>query len=69
MKVTISELCDKLQFLAHEGYAMHGIEVHTCCDGCESDIIIKDPDFEIEILPDKTARLKISNVNNTKGTV
>ena len=60
-KITISELCSKLQSLAHEGYAMHEIEVHTCCDGCESDVVIKDPVFDIKILTDKTARLMISN--------
>lgn len=62
-RITISELCSKLQSLAHEGYAMHEIEVHTCCGGCESDVVIKDPLFDIEILTDKTARLMISNVN------
>lgn len=62
-RITISELCSKLQSLAHEGYAMHEIEVHTCCDGCESDVVMKDPLFDIEILTDKTARLMISNVN------
>ena len=62
-KITISELCSKLQSLAHEGYAMHEIEVHTCCDGCESDVVIKDPVFDIKILTDKTARLMISNEN------
>lgn len=60
-KITISELCSKLQSLAHEGYAMHEIEVHTCCGGCESDVVIKDPVFDIKILTDKTARLMISN--------
>jgi hypothetical protein len=40
---------------------MHEIEVHTCCDGCESDVVMKDPLFDIEILTDKTARLMISN--------
>ena len=62
-KITISELCSKLQSLAHEGYAMHEIEVHTCCDGCESDVVIKDPVFDLKILTDKTARLMISNVS------
>ena len=62
-RITISELCSKLQSLAHEGYAMHEIEVHTCCDGCESDVVMKDPLFDIKILTDKTARLMISNVN------
>ena len=62
-RITISELCSKLQSLAHDGYAMHEIEVHTCCDGCESDVVMKDPLFEIKILTDKTARLMISNVN------
>lgn len=63
-RITISELCSKLQSLAHEGYAMHEIEVHTCCDGCESDVVMKDPLFDIEILTDKTARLMISNVSS-----
>lgn len=61
MKLTVSELCSRLQYLAHEGYAMHEIEVHTCCDGCESDVVIKEPVFDIKILTDKTARLMISN--------
>ena len=63
MKLTVSELCSKLQYLAHEGYAMHEIEVHTCCDGCESDIIINEPVFDIKVLSDNTARLMISNVS------
>lgn len=63
MKLTVSELCSKLQYLAHEGYAMHEIEVHTCCDGCESDIFIKNPSFDIRVLKDNTARLIISNEN------
>ena len=62
-RITISDLCSKLQSLAHEGYAMHEIEVHTCCDGCESDVVMKDPVFDIKILTDKTARLMISNEN------
>ena len=62
-RITISDLCSKLQSLAHDGYAMHEIEVHTCCDGCESDVVMKDPLFDIKILTDKTARLMISNVN------
>ncbi len=62
-KITISELCNKLQSLAHEGYAMHEIEVHTSCDGCESDIVIKSPVFDLKILTDKTAKLVISNEN------
>ena len=72
-KITISELCNKLQSLAHEGYAMHEIEVHTSCDGCESDIVIKSPVFDLKILTDKTAKLVISNENseskkrNSKG--
>jgi len=62
-KLTISELCSQLQSLAHEGYAMHEIEVHTCCDGCESDIIINEPVFDIKVLSDNTARLVITNMS------
>jgi predicted nucleic acid-binding Zn ribbon protein len=47
---------------------MHEIEVHTCCDGCESDIFIKNPSFDIKILKDNTARLIISNENSQEVT-
>lgn len=66
MKVNISQLCSLLQTIGHEGYAMHELEVHTICNGCESTVVIKEPMFDVEVLSDKTARLIITNNEECK---
>ena len=48
-KLKLVDLVTNLQTLAHSGYALHEVKVHTKCHGCESDIILTDPDFQIKI--------------------
>ena len=35
MKLT--EFTDTLQLLAHQGYALHNVEIHSKCSDCDSD--------------------------------
>lgn len=53
------DLVTHLQTLAHSGYAIHEVEVHTKCHGCESDILLQDPEFNISI-DSKSHSLRIS---------
>ena len=52
------ELSNGLQSVAHEGYALHDIEIHTKCHGCLSDITIENPELEI-IRDEKTKTIKL----------
>lgn len=45
--MTVAQLCSQLQSLAHDGYAVHAIEIATECDNCTSDIILDNPILEI----------------------
>ncbi len=58
-KLKLVDLVTSLQTLAHSGYALHEVEVHTKCHGCENDVILQDPEFKIQI-DSKTHSLRIS---------
>lgn len=45
--MTVSDLCGQLQSLAHEGYALHGVEILSECDHCSNDAVLDDPVLEI----------------------
>ena len=45
--MTVVELCSQLQNLAHQGYAIHAVELSTECDNCSSDVILDNPEMEI----------------------
>jgi len=45
--MTVQELCGKLQSAAHEGYALHGVELLSECDHCSNDTVLDDPVLEI----------------------
>lgn len=45
--MTVVELCNQLQNLAHQGYAIHAIELLTECNNCSSDVVLDDPLLEI----------------------
>ncbi len=45
--MTVVELCNQLQNLAHQGYAIHSIELLTECDNCSSDVVLDNPSLEI----------------------
>ena len=47
MEMTVSDLCVQLQSLAHEGYALHGVELLSKCDHCSNDTILENPVSEI----------------------
>lgn len=60
--MTVTELCSKLQTLAHQGYAIHAIELLTECDSCSSDIVLDNPDLEIlESEDNKSVKLLFRN--------
>ena len=46
-EMTVAQLCSQLQSLAHDGYAIHAIEILTECDNCASDIVLDNPSLEI----------------------
>lgn len=45
--MTVVELCNQLQSLAHQGYAIHAVELITECNDCSSEIILDNPSLEI----------------------
>lgn len=61
MKTTITELCSRLQSMAHDGYALYDIEVHLSGIGVENDIIITKPIFDLINTGNKSIRLLIRN--------
>ena len=61
MRMTVTDLCSQLQSLAHEGYAIHAIELLTECDNCTSDIILDNPTLEILKSDKKTVKLLFRN--------
>ncbi len=46
-QMTVADLCSQLQSLAHDGYAIHAIELLTECNCCSSDVILDNPSLEI----------------------
>lgn len=61
--LTVAELCSKLQSLAHEGYAIHTIEMHTTCNDCESKIILVNPKIDFIVQDSKTVRMILHNAS------
>jgi len=61
MRMTVTDLCSQLQSLAHEGYAIHAIELLTECDNCTSDITLDNPTLEIIKSDKKTVKLLFRN--------
>lgn len=61
MRMTVTDLCSQLQSLAHEGYAIHAIELLTECDNCTSDITLDNPMLEIIKSDKKTVKLLFRN--------
>lgn len=59
--LTVADLCSKLQALAHEGYAIHTIEMHTTCNDCESKIILSNPKIDFIIQDTKTVKMVLHN--------
>lgn len=60
--MTVTELCSKLQTLAHQGYAIYAIELHAKCDNCSSNIILDSLELEIlESDDDKSVKLLFKN--------
>ena len=45
--MTVVELCNQLQNLAHQGYAIYAVELSTECDNCSSDVVLDNPEMEI----------------------
>lgn len=45
--MTVVELCSQLQNLAHQGYAIHAVELITKGDDCSSEITLDNPSLEI----------------------
>lgn len=45
--MTVTDLCSQLQSLAHEGYALHGVELLSECDHCSNDTVLENPVLEI----------------------
>ena len=58
-KLTVADLCSRLQSLAHDGYAIHTIEMHTTCHDCESKIILINPKIDFIIQDDKTVKMAL----------
>lgn len=57
--MNLTKLTSTLQGLAHEGYAVHDIEIHAHCKDCDSVTVVKDPEVLIERDNEtKTIRLK-----------
>ena len=54
----LAKMTCQLQNYAHEGYALHGVEIHSTCHNCDTDIIIEDPDLQIEV-DEKTKSIKL----------
>ncbi len=46
-QLTVADLCSQLQSIAHEGYAIHAIELLVECDKCSSDLVLDNPKLEI----------------------
>lgn len=46
-QLTVADLCSQLQSIAHDGYAIHAIELLVECDKCSSDITLDNPRLEI----------------------
>jgi len=60
--MTLTEFTDTLQLLAHQGYALHDVEIHSKCSDCDSDIIISEPEFTItKDEKNKTIKIKFNS--------
>lgn len=61
--MTVSELCSKLQTLAHQGYAIHEIELTTECESCSSDVTLFNPSLEVMETSEKTVKLIFKQIS------
>lgn len=60
--MTLTEFTDAFQMLAHQGYALHDVEIHSKCSDCDSDVIITEPDFTIiKDEENKTIKIKFDS--------
>lgn len=49
MNLDLGSFVEKLQSLAHEGYALHNIAVCSRCNNCETHTTLVDPDIDIQV--------------------
>jgi len=45
--MTVREICDRLQILANNGFAVHSVEIQSECEKCSEDIILDNPELLI----------------------
>lgn len=67
MELELSKFVTQLQSLAHDGYALHKIVIHSKCDSCEADTILTDPDVTLKI--DETTKSVILKFENKEKNI
>lgn len=59
--MTVADLCSQLQSLAHEGYAIHALEIVT--ETGDYKVTLNNPTLEMKVTKDHTVKLLFRNHN------